>query len=305
VSDPQEDALASKKETTSIEFKERFDPTSAQDWCEIVKDIVAIANTGGGVIIFGVADSGDHTGEDLGPLLKLDVADIADKVYKYTGSQFGAFALEPLERSGSQLVALTIGGAAVPLVFCRPGTYSVGDGKQKTAFGVGTIYFRHGPKSEPGSTEDLRASFERQLASVREAWLGNIRHVMEAPPGSRIVAIAPEADLSEIPFRLSDDPNAPVLGRGPNRDDTHPYRMTELIAFVNERLPEGIKINQHDILCITRVFSIATQPRFHHQPRYGSPQYSEKFARWIVERYMEDETFFETTRHAFKQRRNQ
>lgn len=47
-------ALIANSETAEIEFKEYFDLTSAQDWCEIVKDIISIANTDGGIIIFGL-----------------------------------------------------------------------------------------------------------------------------------------------------------------------------------------------------------------------------------------------------------
>ena len=47
-------ALAAKRESKHIEFKEGFDPASGHDWCESIKDIVAIANSGGGVLIFGL-----------------------------------------------------------------------------------------------------------------------------------------------------------------------------------------------------------------------------------------------------------
>jgi len=41
-------------ETDDLDFKEQFDPMSRQDWCELIKDIAAIANSGGGAIIVGV-----------------------------------------------------------------------------------------------------------------------------------------------------------------------------------------------------------------------------------------------------------
>ena len=46
--------------------------------------------------------------------------------------------------------------------------------KQKTAFSAGTVYFRHGAKSEPGTSEDLRASLERELDRIRSSWLDGI-----------------------------------------------------------------------------------------------------------------------------------
>ena len=36
-----------------------FDPAATQDWCEVVKDIVAMANSGGGYVVFGVNDDGN------------------------------------------------------------------------------------------------------------------------------------------------------------------------------------------------------------------------------------------------------
>ena len=46
--------LNAKRESKYIEFKSSFDSKSGRDWCEIIKHIVAISNTGDGVIIFGL-----------------------------------------------------------------------------------------------------------------------------------------------------------------------------------------------------------------------------------------------------------
>lgn len=40
--------LTAKRESKYIEFKSAFDVESAAEWCEIVKDIVALCNSGGG-----------------------------------------------------------------------------------------------------------------------------------------------------------------------------------------------------------------------------------------------------------------
>ena len=56
-------ALAATSESKHIEFKQSFDPNSQANWCEIVKDIVAIAISGGGVMIFGLTSSGEPSGE--------------------------------------------------------------------------------------------------------------------------------------------------------------------------------------------------------------------------------------------------
>ena len=77
-----------------------FDPASPKDWCEIVKDIVAMANLGGGVFVFGANDDGTPAGENLYNILALDSARITDKIAKYTGEQSADFEIHKLERQG-------------------------------------------------------------------------------------------------------------------------------------------------------------------------------------------------------------
>jgi predicted HTH transcriptional regulator len=89
--DPIEVALAASKESRRIEFKSEFEPTQVGAWCEILKDIAALANSGGGIILFGVDDSGDPTGWNPRPLLSVDSADISNQIIKYTGENFDDF----------------------------------------------------------------------------------------------------------------------------------------------------------------------------------------------------------------------
>jgi hypothetical protein len=44
----------SDSESAELEFKAAFDPASPSEWCELIKDIVAMANSGGGLIVFGI-----------------------------------------------------------------------------------------------------------------------------------------------------------------------------------------------------------------------------------------------------------
>jgi predicted HTH transcriptional regulator len=75
----------SENESAQLDFKALFDPASAKYWCELVKDIVAMANSNGGVIVFGVNDDGTPGSADLTDVLSIDPASIVDKIKKYTG----------------------------------------------------------------------------------------------------------------------------------------------------------------------------------------------------------------------------
>ena len=45
---------AAKGESRSLDFKERFDPRDRSEWVELIKDFVAMANSGGGLIVVSV-----------------------------------------------------------------------------------------------------------------------------------------------------------------------------------------------------------------------------------------------------------
>jgi hypothetical protein len=184
-----EKALAAKRESKHIEFKEGFDPSSGHDWCESIKDIVALANSGGGILIFGLTSRGAPIERPIG-IAGTDPADISNRLRNYVGSVELLFEIVELAKEGHQLIGLLIQPAPLPIVFVKPGTYADGKGGQKTAFSQGTIYFRHGAKSEPGSSDDVREVFERQLESVRRAWTKSVRRVIEAPPGIQLVPVA-------------------------------------------------------------------------------------------------------------------
>ncbi|MCK0103232.1 ATP-binding protein [Pseudohalocynthiibacter sp. F2068] len=46
------------RENKTLDFKSEFNLAQRGDWCEIIKDIVAFANSGGGVLVIGLNDSG-------------------------------------------------------------------------------------------------------------------------------------------------------------------------------------------------------------------------------------------------------
>jgi hypothetical protein len=302
MNNPIEDSLSAQRETTSIEFKESFDVASAQEWCEVIKDVVAVANTGGGTIVFGLQDNGIPSGCDVSLVLSLDSAEITDKIHKYTNTQFADFTIQRCEKAGNILAALIVQETQIPLVFEKPGTYDIGGGKQRNAFSMGTIYFRHGPKSEPGNSDDLRNSFDRLLVTVRESWLKNVRQVVEAPLGSTVVTISPTSDPSALPVRMSNDPNAPIIG-GISPDQTHPYRQKELIEAINQHFPSDKHINQYDIQCVRKMYDIENNLTFHYLPKFGGHQYSPALSEWIMNQYQADNMFFQKARQAMQVRR--
>jgi hypothetical protein len=282
------------RETKRVEFKQAFDPSLAGEWCEILKDLVLMANSGGGSIFISLMDDGSPSGSEVSTVLRIDQAEIVDKVMRYTGEQFAD--VEILPRAHGRVAEIRRGAAETPLVFAQPGTYQVETGKQKTAFGRGAIYFRHGAKSEPGSTRDLRRFIELEVARIRKSWLGNIRKVVEAPKGHQIQVLPSDmvesSDVDATPIRTVDDPRAPAY-RKVNPDDTHPYRQIDLVTKFNEQVSPQNPIKGFDVLCVRRMYGIdASKPNYYYKSMYASPQYSEAFLEWLIAQYRREPSFF-------------
>jgi len=193
--------LSAKRESKRLDFKERFDPNQASDWCYIVKHIVAMANSGGGIIIFGIKNNGLPSGHDVSNVLEVDPAHFIDQIAKYTGNQFDNLVIYEADKKGAKIAILKVGAVSPPMVFIQPGTYATEDGKQKSVFSKGTVYFRHGAKSEPGNSEDLKKWLEKELNLVKKSWLRNVRKVVNAPIGHKVQFVAPERIWDESAYQ--------------------------------------------------------------------------------------------------------
>jgi Putative DNA-binding domain/EC042_2821-lke REase len=304
-------AREAQRESKRVEFKERFDPAVEGEWTELIKDFAAVANSGGGVLVVGVSNDGSPSGVDVKEVLALDGAKIADKLVRYVGVHFDDFDIHKEKRGGRTVAAIVIGPAIrAPLVFAQAGSYTTAEGKRKTAFHRGGVYFRHGAKSEPATAADIETFIDRRLEQVRRDWLDGIKRVVTADPGAEIVAVErTSAEGGPTRIRITTDEDAPLYGRI-DPDVTHPYRQTELIQEVNKKLPGNARITSHDITATRSAHDITpkTEPRFAYQGRYDpAPLYSDEFVEWLVDQFKKDERFFADSRArylaALRQRR--
>lgn len=272
-------AAEARRSSKRVELKKGLGGGSV----ELVRDIAAIANSGGGVVV--LAGSAD-VDEEL----------IHEQLAYYAEPEFEGFAVHEISRGGRRRAAIVVEGVSfTPLVFTRQGRYKAPDGSDHIAFTRGGLYFRHGAKSEAGTGEDVRDFIKRQLDATRAQWLSNIRQVMQAPDGAELAVIeTAERDEEGRPtlIRLTTDPHAPLYGQV-DPDRSHPYRQKEVIREVNARL-DGHSVNAFDVLSVRRVHSISeeSRPEFVHVPKFGSPQYSDAFVDWLVAEHERNPEFF-------------
>lgn len=291
-------------ETAHIDFKSRFDPDAPRDWCEIIKDIVAMHNSEGGVVVFGLDSFGCDAGDAAGLVRPVDPAHVIDKVRKYTGQVLRAFRIEDFERNGKTYKGWVIPTGEVPVPFKEPGTWEKPDRKQETVFSRGQLYFRHGAMSEHASFEDMLAWRDRVSDSARRRMYEDMGKIVSVPPGHS-VQIVPEGVAAQVPtlaerVRITDDPTAPgcvVV----DKFKTHPYRRKDLIEQLVTRI-QGASVIGFDIQCIRKVYEPELrQLDLVYEPPHASPHYSDALVDWIGARINENPRFVEDTRAKYRQ----
>lgn len=233
-------ALTARRSSRRIELKESFTVDA-----NLIRDIAAIANTGGGAAVFRNGD--------------IDVSAVLAALKPY--SDFTD--LEATDR------ALIIGEAITPIVI------------------DGVVYFRHGAKSKPGTTEDLERAIDRRVEMVRKSWQSAVTTFVKSPVGTAMAV------------RIVDDPRAPRYGVV-DYDKTHPFRQKEIL---NSLRSQGIHINQFDFQAVRHAHDIDARPEFSHRTKFGIRQYSAKFLQWLLDRAHGDPEFFANARREYQRPR--
>ena len=300
-------ARTARKENRQIDFKESIDLQSSQDWARIIKDIIAMANSGGGIILFGIKDDGSYSKFDRNIILDIDPAVMADKILSYTKEDFSDFEIVEVIRNKRKVVALIVSAAPTPIVFTRAGTDVLEGGKQKSAFARGSVYFRHGAKSEPGTTTDIKNAIDRVVGRFKKNWFQGIRKIANIQDGEEVVVSRKDSFGSVKPVqkvlgKIVADKSAPSF-RLENPREVWPFRMKDAVDEINKNLNRKKIINNHDILCIRKQYNVneTTKPEYVYKPYQDlSPRYSIQFTGWVTNSYKRNSRFFDEAREYFK-----
>ena len=296
-SDALAEALTATRESRRVAFKRHGSPTEAGAWLDVVKDVVAIANSGGGVVIVGVDSHGQPNGSSDG----FDAHALVDAVAHYTGDHFTDIAVEAATKNARPVTAISVGArSGSPLVFEKAGQFVDDRGRHRVSFARGTLYFRHGARTEPARGRDVAKFATGALGREKRDIARNVSKVAQAPVGSEVIIVPPDTELPGTleRFRVVDDPRAPAVART-DFDITHPFRQKELIERINERLGEKL-VGPYEILSVRRVHATDERPEFFHRPKFGSPQYSDAFVSWIAEQVRHDPEFLADAKQRYQ-----
>ncbi len=188
--------LLQRPEGEDFEKKRALDPTSAQEYLDLVADLVAMANTQGGSILIGTRGAPIPVSHRP----RFDSARIDDKVNSLVEPRAGGirsclvdddFIFVEIEKSPNP-----------PHVFKHDGTYMNQQERNAFVFRKGDLFARHSSKSERAN----RADFDRWFDERQQRLLENVKLVFEASPQAQIqITEGPRA----VPVRIdSHDPGA-------------------------------------------------------------------------------------------------
>ena len=177
------------EEGKHIDYKLTLDLGSEKEKVEVIKELVAFANSGGGKIVFG-QDKDSRTGVDASHVDALDSAKCSDQIRKYTGLE--SFELKHETESlqnGKFIHTLVVPRSQNLIVMSRDGSWKGFDPKKdKPLFGKGDVWVRHSSKTERLSNEDVRQWADGIRADEREKFLSRLNTVISLPEGFDVVA---------------------------------------------------------------------------------------------------------------------
>src|SRR5205085_12520246 len=109
-------AATAKRSSKRVALKEDFDSGAPGDWLELVRDVAALANSGGGVVVVRSA-------------IPLEEELLHEQLARYVEPDFEGFELYDVTRGGRGETAVVVDSVlGAPLVFSAQGRYRDRDG---------------------------------------------------------------------------------------------------------------------------------------------------------------------------------
>jgi hypothetical protein len=163
------------KEDRSTESKETYDGSPAAR-LHLVKEAVAFANSGGGTIVFGIADDGRVVGVGREVVQQLDAAQITDLMGSFTMPDVLDIDVD-IERvdDAQSLVRVNVHAARQPpIVMAKDGNRQDATGKQVCEFRRGDVYARSGTKAERAVRRHFEGWMDAAVLRERDRWMSRI-----------------------------------------------------------------------------------------------------------------------------------
>lgn len=187
-------------------------------WLEFTKDVMAFANTFGGYLVFGVEDSTFEVAGLSNEVVNLltDVNNIRQKLNRYLEPEIAMIRSKPFLSDGKQVVVAHVPQSTnLTHVVAKDGAYRLAPtpkhqkGEPKIVLRKGTVYVRRSAGNHLVDSRDLDAIIERRVRAFRDALMGKIARVVDAPQETEVVLVSRDStDPSAQRLVIQDAPDA-------------------------------------------------------------------------------------------------
>ena len=183
----------SRRELPFLEFKVDLDLADKHRWPGLLKDIVAISNSGGGVVLFGLDSNSKRVGLSTSLLAHLDPANIAQKLQKFARSGVARTAYVEIKYYQKMYGFLLVHRPDGITVFERDGDFEEPPGTPRKAFYKGVVYIRRVAGNTEASQADLDRMVNRLLNRRLQSVVARIEPVLQMPTDSDLIVRAKSA----------------------------------------------------------------------------------------------------------------
>jgi hypothetical protein len=225
--------MQSNGEGQHQDLKLTFDLTNPKAKVELVKDLVAMANGGGGRIVFGCSET-TQPGIDEAVVRKLDSAKVSDLVATFIRPATLKFAHEITSLgNGRCLYTLTVTAPEYPIVMAKKGDWSgMNNRVDRSLFNEGDVWFRENTGVKRITFEYLRSWIDRIRQREREGVLELLNKIINVPDGAEIQIVTPSDGPIDTPNRVVEYATK-RRGNNPN----HLLSADDLLSlFINRHL---------------------------------------------------------------------
>ena len=182
-----------RTETTNCDLKTAFDGSN-RAWANLAKDIVAMSNSGGGVMVFGIDDDGRRVGLTQSLLRLMDPARINGQIEpKAPGARIKTSYFE-ITFYRLRYGFLCIHPQENLIVFEKEWTYQRHNGHHQRVIREGVLYARGVGETRPARQADIAHMVRRLIETGSKSLLARIETVATLPLATEIVAFYPGSD---------------------------------------------------------------------------------------------------------------
>ena len=200
--------LTGRVETANCDLKTAF-KDSNRGWVNLAKDIVAMSNSGGGAIVFGVDDNGRRVGLKQSLLSLMDPARINGQIEsKAPGARVSTSYYE-ITFYRLRYGFLCVHPQEDLIVFEKEWGYKKPNGSDQIVIRRGVLYARGVGESRPARQADITLMVKRLIETGSKALLAKIEKIATLPLDSGIVALEPGSESRGIHL-VDSEPGLPV-----------------------------------------------------------------------------------------------